>query len=159
MAGSRAIYARGVLALWIPEGGKTGIQSLQDLVKPEIKFIAIAKPELAPYGQASVETLQRLGLWDRIQPKIVYAENINGAKQYGLSHNADAVFTAYSLVLHEPGRVIPVDGDLHQPIDQALGILASSAHQDAGRKFADFLLHGGGRQILRDSGYETPSGP
>jgi molybdate transport system substrate-binding protein len=159
VAGSRAIYARGVLALWIPEGRKTEVGSIQDLIKPEIRFIAIAKPELAPYGQASVETLQRLRLWDRVQPKVVYAENINGAKQYGVSRNADAVFTAYSVVLHERGQVIRVDGNLHQPIDQALGVLASSTHQEAARKFTDFLLHGEGRQILRDSGYETPGGP
>ena len=159
VAGSRAIYARGVVALWIPTGGKTEIGRIQDLAKPAIRFIAIAKPELAPYGAASIETLKQLGLWDRIQSKVVYAENINGAKQYGMSHNADAVFTAYSLVLHEPGQVIRVDGNLHQPIDQALGILASSPHQEAARKFADFLLHGDGRQILRDSGYETPGGP
>ncbi|HMD47724.1 MAG TPA: molybdate ABC transporter substrate-binding protein [Bryobacteraceae bacterium] len=156
LAGSRAIYARGVLALWIPPGGKAEIARIEDLAKPEVRFIAIAKPELAPYGQASVETLRSLRLWDKIQPKIVYAENINGARQYGQSHNADAVFTAYSLVLHAPGKVIRVDDNLHQPIDQALGIVAASAHLDAARKFVDFLLHGEGRDILRDSGYRTP---
>ena len=156
LAGSRAIYARGVLALWIPPGGKLDISRIEDLAKPEVRFIAIAKPELAPYGQATIETLRSLGLWDKIQPKVVYAENINGAKQYGQSHNADAVFTAYSLVLHEPGKVIQVDANLHHPIDQALGIVAASKHQEAARKFVDFLLHGEGRDILRDSGYRTP---
>jgi molybdate transport system substrate-binding protein len=159
VAGSRAVYARGVLALWIPQGGNAQIGNIQDLVKPAVRFIAMAKPELAPYGAASVETLKRLGLWEHVHTKVVYAENINGAKQYGVSHNADAVFTAYSLVFREPGQVIRVDGNLHQPIDQALGILASSTHKEAARKFADFLLHGEGRQILRDSGYETPGSP
>jgi len=156
LAGSRAIYARGVLALWIPPNGKAEIARIEDLVKPEVRFIAIAKPELAPYGQASVETLRSLHLWDKIEPKIVYAENINGARQYGQSHNADAVFTAYSLVLHEPGKVIRVDENLHKPIEQALGIVAATTHAEAARKFVDFLLHGEGRDILRDSGYQIP---
>jgi molybdate transport system substrate-binding protein len=155
LAGSRAIYARGVLALWIPPGGKAAIARIEDLVKPEVRFIAIAKPELAPYGQASVDTLQHLGIWKQVQAKVVYAENINMAKQYGQSHNADAVFTAYSLVLHEPGQVLRVDQNLHQPIDQELGIIANSKNVVAARRFADFLLNGEGREILNNSGYET----
>src|SRR5438477_51210 len=89
---------------------------------PNQVSFAIAKPELAPYGQAAVETFEHLGIWRQVQPKVVYAENINAAKQYGVSRNADAVFTAYSLVLHEAGTVIRVDENLHRPIEQELGI-------------------------------------
>jgi len=157
LAGSRAIYARGILALWVPDGSKSGVSKIEDLVKPEVRFLAIAKPELAPYGQAAEETLHNLGIWERVRTKVVYAENINVAKQYGLSHNADAVFTAYSLVLHESGLVLRVDENSHAPIDQELGILASSKRPDAARKFVDFLLHGEGRELLSASGYQTPA--
>ena len=78
-----------------------------------MKVIAVANPKLAPYGAAAVETLQKTGIWDQVMAKIVYAENISMAKQYGTSKNADAVFTAYSLVLKEAGKVIPVDEALH----------------------------------------------
>lgn len=155
VAGSRAVYARGILALWIPPGTKTQIGRIQDLANPEVRFVAIAKPELAPYGEAAVETLQRLNLWKQVQPKIVYAENINIAKQYGLSNNADAVFTAYSLVLHEAGKVIRVDETLHAPIDQELGIVARSKHPERARKFVDFLLRGEGKNLLGGNGYQT----
>jgi len=154
--GSLAVYARGILALWVPPGVEASIERIADLAKPSVRFIAIAKPELAPYGQAAVETLRRAGIWNRVEPKVVYAENINVARQYGQSHNADAVFTAYSLVLHEPGKVMPVDEGLHQPILQELGIVAASKRQEAARKFADFLLRGDGREILRESGYSLP---
>lgn len=155
-AGSRAVYARGVLALWIPDPSKTPVNRVQDLATREVRVIAIAKPELAPYGQASVDSLRRLGLWDQLQPKIVYAENISMAKQYGTSKNADAVFTAYSLVLHAPGKTLVVDESLHQPIDQELGIVAKSQHQEAARKFVAFLLNGAGKQILASYGYQLP---
>lgn len=151
--GSRAVYARGVLALWIPPRSKAPIGRLEDLASPEVHIIAVAKPELAPYGQATVETLRKLGIWDQVKDRIVYAENISIAKQYGTSQNADAVFTAYSLVIHEPGKVIPIDEALHQPIDQELGILASSKHPDESRKFVAFLLKGGGKKILTSYGY------
>jgi molybdate transport system substrate-binding protein len=154
---SRAIYARGVLALWIPAGSGAHVNRVEDLVQPDVHIIAMAKPDLAPYGQAAVETLQRLRIWTQVQPKIVYGENISMAKQYGKSNNADAVFTAYSLVLHEGGKIIRVDERLHQPIDQELGIVANSSHKEAAQRFIDFLLHGTGKSILASYGYESPS--
>jgi molybdate transport system substrate-binding protein len=154
--GSRAIYARGVLAVWTPPGTKAPpIRRLQDLTNTALRVIAIAKPELAPYGEAAVAALKKAGIWDQVQSKVVYAENINMAKQYGTSGNADAVLTAYSLVLHEQGTVIQVDPALHPPLDQALGIVAASTHQEAAKKFDDFLLHGAGRAVLRDFGYQV----
>jgi molybdate transport system substrate-binding protein len=156
-AGSRAIYARGVLALWIPESSKAAVERVQDLTLPGVHVIAVAKPELAPYGQASVDTLQKLGIWEQVKPKVVYAENISMAKQYGQSKNADAVFTAYSLVLHEAGKVIQVDETLHKPIDQELGIVAKSNRQDAAKKFVAFLLTGAGKTILAGYGYQSPA--
>jgi molybdate transport system substrate-binding protein len=109
------------------------------------------------YGRATVETLHTLGLWDKVSSKIVYAQDINMAKQYGASHNADVVFTAYSLVIKESGKIIPVDEKLHQPITQELAILASSQHQDAARRFVVFLLTGDGKTALANSGYLVPS--
>jgi len=156
LRGSRAIYARGVLALWIPPNSQARIDRLEDLTGATVRFIAIAKPELAPYGQAAVETLTQLGIWDSLRSKVVYAENINAAKQFGTSNNADAVFTAYSLVLKEGGKVMRVDETLHKPIDQELGIVAGAKHLDAARKFAAFLLTGKGREALASFGYTLP---
>ena len=152
---SRAIYATGILALWIPPHSTAAINRPEDLVLPGVKVIALAKPELAPYGLAAHETLQKLGIWNKVEPKVVYADNINMAKQYGTSGNADAVFTAYSLVMKEAGKVIQISDSSHGPIDQALGIVAASKNQPAARAFADYLLTGNGREILRASGYRV----
>ena len=150
---SRAVYAQGIVALWIPGGGRVPVGRLEDLADPRIRVIAIAKPELAPYGQAAVTALRRAGLWERLQAKVVYAENINMAKQYGSLENADAVFTAYSLVRNAGGTVIRVDPSLHPPIEQALGIMARAEHPDAARKFVEYLLRGDGRAALASHGY------
>jgi molybdate transport system substrate-binding protein len=152
--GTPAAYALGVLALWFPSLGQA--HGIEDLASPEIRTIAVAKPELAPYGQAAVEALHRAGIWEQVNSKIVYAENISMAKQYGVSKNADAVFTAYSLVLKEGGLVTQVTESLHQPITQKLGILASSSHKTEARKFTDFVLRGKGREILSNYGYRLP---
>jgi molybdate transport system substrate-binding protein len=99
--------------------------------------------------------LQHAGIWDQVKDKIVYAENINMAKQYGTSKNADAVFTAYSLVLKEAGKVIQVDEALHQPIVQKLGVLAHSQHRDDGRIVYQLRADGPGRAILARYGYKV----
>lgn len=151
---SRAVYATGVLALWTPPGSSARVARVEDLTSPGVRVIAIAKPELAPYGQAAVDTLERLGIWEQVKSKVVYAENISIARQYGASGNADAVFTAYSLVLKEPGKVIRVEESLHPPILQELGIPASTRHLEAARRFATFLITGKGRAILRNYGYK-----
>lgn len=158
-AGSRAVYAFGVLALWIPPQSKADVRRLEDLSAGEVRVIAAAKPELAPYGRATIETLQRVAMWERVKSRIVYASNISMARQYGTSGNADAVFTAYSLVLKERGRVIRVDENLHRPIAQALGIPAGSRNLKSARLFVDFLLTGKGRDALAKSGYRLPPKP
>jgi molybdate transport system substrate-binding protein len=150
---SRVIFARGRLALWDPQGA---VKNIEDLTAPSIRFVAIAKPEAAPYGEAAVESLKSLGIWDKIQPKVVYANNINMAKQYAATGNADAAFTAYSLVQNEPGRIIIVDETLHQPIDQAAGIVSASARRAEARRFVSFLTGNEGRDILERFGYQVP---
>ena len=90
-----------------------------------------------------------------MQPKIVYSDNISMARQFGTSGNADAVFTAYSLVMKDGGRVMQVPESRHKPIAQALGIAAASKHQEEAEKFVHFLLRGKGRDILAASGYRV----
>lgn len=112
---------------------------------------------MAPYGQATVEALKSSGLWNRVQTKGVYPDNISQAKQFGAWGNADAVFTAYSLVLRESGTVIKVDPKLCRPIDQALGAIAASGRLAEAKQFALFVLGPEGRSILSQNGYELPS--
>jgi molybdate transport system substrate-binding protein len=158
VGGSRAVYALGQLAVWIPQGEQSGIHELKDLAGNQVRFIAIAQPELAPYGQATLEALKSAGLWPQVQPKVVYANSISQAKQMASSGNAEAAFTAYSLALHEPGRILKVDPRLYHPIEQALGVVASSAQLGEAERFRAFLLGSEGRAILAKSGYLAPSG-
>jgi len=153
---SRAIYARGQLAVWIPESLPVRPATLNDLTRPEIRFIAIAQPELAPYGRAAVETLQAAGLWEMLQPKLVYANSVNMARQYATTGNADVAFTAYSLVSKDPGSVIKIDPKLHSPLDQALGIVATTQNLAAAQQFVAFLASTDGKAILRANGYTFP---
>jgi molybdate transport system substrate-binding protein len=154
--GSKAIYARGRLVLWVPPGSQAHVTRVEDLKNADVRIVAVANPKLAPYGLATVETLQKAGLWSVIEPKVVYAENIIAAKQFAATGNADVAFTAGSLVLWSGGTTIPIPGNLHAPIDQAVGILRSSGEQAEALQFVQFLLGPEGREILSRYGYEFP---
>jgi molybdate transport system substrate-binding protein len=153
---TRAVYALGQLALWIPDGDQNGVHQLQDLAGPKVRFISIAQPELAPYGKASIEALGAAHLWDAVKLKIVYANSISQSRQMAASGNADAALTAYSLVLHDKGTVVKVDQSLYRPLEQALAIVASSGRMEETRQFRSFLLGAEARAILAKSGYLFP---
>lgn len=151
---SQAVYARGVLALWAPK--KLEIQKLEDLKRPDVKHIGIANPELAPYGKASIETLTALHLWPELEPKVVYGPNISIVAQFADSANADASFTALSLVNDRLEKPIIVPENLHQPIEQALAIIKSTQRGEAAAEFRQFILGAEAQAILARFGYRSP---
>ena len=154
LPGSRTVYARGQLVVWAPR--RQDIHSLHDLTKSDIRAIGIAKPEMAPYGEAAVEALKNARLWDKIEKKIVYAPSIAIAKQFADTGNTEASFTALALCVGQPGAQFTVDEKLHKPIEQALGIVAASRSQTDARAFVTFLAGPAAREILRRFGYIQP---
>ena len=158
-AQTRAIYARGRLVLWIPPGGRAEVNSVEELRRDDVKLIAIAKPEVAPYGRAAVEALRSLGMWAELEPRVVYAQNVSQAKQFAASGNADAAFLPRALVKPGEGRYIEVDERLHEPIDQAMGVVSASGKKDRARRFVEFVLSPQGQAILERFGYVRPPAP
>ncbi|MFC0561013.1 molybdate ABC transporter substrate-binding protein [Halalkalibacter alkalisediminis] len=153
---SKAYYAIGRLVLMgpaLPEGDQL---ALDYLVDPEVKTIAIANPEHAPYGKAAQEALETSGIWEEIQPKLVYAENIRQAYQYAESGNADVGIIALALMNETEFPYEVIDEDLHLPLMQALGIPAQTEKEELSRKLAAFILSEQGRSILQQYGFDLP---
>jgi len=157
LPGSRAIYARGRLVLWIPEQGAVNINRIEDVAGADVKTIAIAKPDLAPYGRATVEALKVLNVWSQIESKVVYGTNVSITKQYAASGNANVAFIPLALVKNGEGRYIEVNDRLHNPINQALAIVKTSARLPEAWRFVDYVLGDDGRAILRQYGFNDPS--
>jgi molybdate transport system substrate-binding protein len=155
--GPRGVYARGRLVLWTPEASGSRVGRVEDVAGEGVSRVAVAKPDAAPYGRAAVESLQALGLWERVEPKVVYSQSVAQAKQFASSGNADAAFLPLSLVRGAGGRTIEVDARLHAPIDQAVGVVKASKRQDAARRFVEFLLGEEGQSVFKEFGYDAPS--
>jgi molybdate transport system substrate-binding protein len=156
-----SVYAIGKLAIIARtssginlSGGKT---ELAKAIATANK-VAIAKPELAPYGKAAVQYLKAEGLWDLAKDKLVYADNIGAATTYVVSGAADLGFTAVALA-KSPGlgkntSFLLVDPRLYEPIQQRM-VLIKGAPQEAVDLYR-FMQGSQAKMILQKYGYSTP---
>jgi molybdate transport system substrate-binding protein len=150
---SAQIYARGRLAIWTRPGSSAAPKTLQDLTSADVRRISIANPDHAPYGQAAKEALESAGLWEKIQPKLVPAENVLQAFQFAQTGNVDVGLVALSLVATVEGAYELVPETLHKPINQEMAIIGSSTRQLESRQFTAFLTGDKGREILKKYGF------
>ena len=159
LADSRSTYATGRIAVWSKKG--TALVTIADLGRAQFGKIAIANPDHAPYGRAAKQALVKAGVWDSVASKIVYGENVQQALQFAQSGNADVAVIALSLATVTEGVFSPVDGALHEPLEQALVIChgAKELHgqgQIAGRAFTGFVNSDEGRVIMKRHGFLLP---
>jgi molybdate transport system substrate-binding protein len=153
LPGTTRLFARGRLALWIPPGSRFTLHRVEEIVRPEIERISIAKPDVAPYGRAAVEALRALKLWTQVEPKVIYGQNVSQAKQQAATGNAEVAFIPLSLIKAGEGQTIEIDEQLHQPINQAIAVIKDSPHHDAARRFLDFVLSPQAQALLERYGY------
>lgn len=156
VAGSNFTYAIGELVLW---SKKPGLATGEDALKnAAVNKVAICDPKAAPYGQAAVETMQSLKLYDTLQPKIVQGANITQAFQFVDTGNAEIGFVALSQVINKSeGSRWMVPQNLYKPIKQDAVLLKKGADSDAAKQFVEFLKSPGATAIIKKYGYVVGS--
>lgn len=155
------LYAIGRIVLWARASSPISVtDGFAALLDERVRFVAIANPEHAPYGQAAVQALRAAGVYDRLKPKLVLGENIGQALQFVQTGNADAGIVALSLAIaptvRPTGRSWTVPAHLHRPIRQSAGVTARSPRQDLARTFLRFINGPAGRPIMRRYGFILP---
>lgn len=154
--GTRFTYAIGELMLW----SRRFDDCRAALDNPRNAHIAIANPDIAPYGAAAREFLQQAGLWQSVRSQLVIGENISQALQFTASGNAQLGFIARSQ-LHAPSLpdatcTWPVPSSMHAPVEQQAILLQHGAGTDGARRFLQFLRSDAGRVIIARHGYRLP---
>jgi molybdate transport system substrate-binding protein len=167
-AGSLTSYARGRLVLWT--ANSTGLHlpkragnvldgGLDFLKKPEVRKIAIANPEHAPYGRAAVAAMEHFKVYEQVKPKLVLGENISQTAQFAHSGSADLGFVslagALSAAMASSGEYALLSDDSYPPIEQAAIVVAGSRNKEDAQRFLQFLVSREGQAILRDLGFEA----
>src|SRR5882724_11275895 len=154
-------YAVGRIVVWMPPGMKVDVNArgMDALLDSEVQKIAIANPGHAPYGRAAVAAMKKAGIYEKVEPKLVYGENISQAAQFVQSGNAQAGIIALSLTISPPmkdGKSWQVPAEMHPAIEQAAIVLKSAKNKDAARAFLEFVKSKQGRATLEKCGFAIP---
>jgi len=151
-------YARGRLVFVSQAPGSSN--SVEQLLRQaQFKKLAMANPELAPYGLAAKQALEALGLLPKVQPRLVMGENIGQAANFVFSGNADAGLLPRAFALETPEQkklyqhswLVPES--LHQPIVQTAVLLTRGQHNVAARAFMQYLQQPEAQGIIASHGY------
>ena len=152
-------YAVGRIVLWSNsmDASRMTLASLSD---PKISRIAIANPKHAPYGKRAEEALKALGLWDRLQSKLVFGENIAQTAQYVQSGNAQIGIIALSLAINpelaKNGGYYLIPDNLHNPLEQGYIVTKRGDGKPLAKKFADYMGGKKARAVMTRYGFVLP---
>lgn len=150
-------YATGQLVLWSRQPHKV-VDGEAILRNGEFKKLAIANPELAPYGAAARDVLRHLGRWNAVQPNLVIGENVGQATQFVFTGNADVGLLPRSLTLAAQrqvgGSFWLVPQAWHRPIVQSAVLLNRGSENAAARGFLKYLGSDAARKLIREQGYD-----
>ncbi|MDQ7081349.1 MAG: molybdate ABC transporter substrate-binding protein [Paracoccaceae bacterium] len=156
--GTRFTYAEGRLSLWtpqpdgIPAGGGIAV-----LARGQFRHLAIANPKLAPYGLAAKQALEHLGLWQKMQPRLVMGQNVGQAFSMVATGNAELGIVARAQVLSprngQPGSRWDIPAHVHDPILQDAVLLRHGQNNTAARAFLSYLTSDEARALIASSGY------
>lgn len=154
-------YAVGRLVVWAPNESPIdptkGLAALRD---PKAEKIAIANPEHAPYGRAAVAAMKTAGVYEAVQDRLVFGENIAQTAQLVSTGSAQVGVIALSLAvapeLAQVGRYAEVPLDTFPRLDQGGVALAKAQDPQAARAVKDFLTGPQGLEILKRYGFYLP---
>lgn len=159
---SRRTYAVGRIVLWSDADRFAGWTSLADVAADdEVRNVAIANPEHAPYGTAGQQALAATGTLDDLDGRLVFGENIADTQRLIETGNADVGIIALSLALaadeRDVGAWFLLDEDLHEPLQQDLVVTASDAERaQRARRFVDHVDGEAGRAVMHRFGFLRP---
>jgi molybdate transport system substrate-binding protein len=156
---TRRAFARNLLTAIKPSDSKVDMARAADLLEARVSRVAIGNPRTVPAGQYAEESLRALGLWERLQPKLVFAENVRQVLDYvargeveaGFVYTTDAVTRAQGVK-----ETFRPSEDSYRPIVYPGAVVAASKQPALGRAFLDLLSGPQGRAALGRFGFQPP---
>lgn len=155
--GSRFTYASGKLVLWSADTARVDAQGAV-LKTGGFRKLAIANPKTAPYGAASIEVIDKLGLSAALSPKLVQGESIGQTYNFAFTGNAEVAFVAMSQVLDggrlKSGSMWVVPQHLYTPIRQDAVLMKTASGNEAALALMKLLQSPNIKTLIRSYGYD-----
>jgi molybdate transport system substrate-binding protein len=149
------IYARGQVVLWSANKDFCKAKTWQDALKNDhVKKISIANTQTAPYGAAAKKALEKAGMWDTLQSRLVNSQDIAQSFQYASTAAVDAGFCAMSAAVSTEGKkgCFFVINEAPEIIQSAC-LLKRTANHAAVEKFVEYLSSPAAKEIKVKYGY------
>ncbi|MNS04758.1 Molybdate-binding periplasmic protein precursor [compost metagenome] len=146
-------FARGSLALWCRNVLPYPVRELGDLLRPEVRWVVIPNPEVAPNGAVAAELLRRDGLWDAVRPKLLLSNDAQQALHFADTDNDAVAIVPLALCAGTAGRYLVIPEHRHLPLDHTLALTRSTQHPVQARAFSAFVSSPPGRDILQRYGF------
>jgi molybdate transport system substrate-binding protein len=159
LAGTRKELVKNSVVLIVP-AGKSLAANFQDLIKPEVKLIAIGEPQTVPAGKYARETLTHFGLYERLKPKFVYGKDVRQALTYVATGNADAgiVYATDAKVSTKVKVVATAPDDSHSPVVYPIAVIKSARNSQGAKDLEGFLLGPQASAVFKKHGF-APAQP
>jgi molybdate transport system substrate-binding protein len=159
VAPTRRVLARNVLVVVKPVDSRLDIAKAADLLERGVERIAIGNPRSVPAGQYAEESLRALGLWERLQPKLVFAANVRQVLDYVARGEVDVGFVyATDAATRARGtrEAFRPPDDTYRPVVYPGAVVSASRHGTLGRAFLDALSGAQGQTVLARFGFQPP---
>ncbi|MDI6741647.1 MAG: molybdate ABC transporter substrate-binding protein [Smithella sp.] len=149
------VYARGQVVLWSANKDFCKAKTWQEALKKKpVKKIAVTNTQTSPYGAAAKKALEKAGMWDALQSKLVNGETIAQTFQYASTSAVDAGFCAMSATVSDEGKKGCFYVVREAPeIIQSACILKRTTNRAAVQKFIEFLNSPAAKEIKVKYGY------
>ena len=158
---SRVSFASNRLVVVVARDRGTAVAAADDLLSSTVRTIAVAEPHSVPAGVYARRWLERRGLWDRLQAKLVPTDNVRAALSTVASGNADV-----AIVYRTDARISPrvrvafeVPEGETPPISYGAAALLASPQPQAARRFLACLTGAEGQAVLARHGFLPPLRP
>lgn len=156
-------YALGRIGIMVPPGSLLKPDGeLRDLAAAlkdgRLRKFAIANPDHAPYGARAKEALQHAGLWQAIQSRLVFGENISQTAQFATSGSTQGGIIALSLalapVVAKTGSFQLIPDAWHSPLKQRMVLVRGAP--PAAKAFYDYISTPSAQEIMVRYGFAMP---
>jgi molybdate transport system substrate-binding protein len=159
VSGSRRVFARNVLTVVKPADSRLDLAKPQGLADARVRRIVIGNPKTVPVGQYAEESLRALGLWERVQPKLILAENVRQALDYVARGEVDAGFVYTTDAAVRANRVKEAfrpGEETYRPVVYPVAVVAGAKQPALAQAFIDLLVSAEGQAVLARLGFQPP---
>lgn len=151
---SRKTFATNALVIAAPADSRLRISKLSGLATPAVKRIAVSNPASVPVGRYSKAALEKAGLWDVLQPKIINTQHVRQSLDYVARGEVDAgfVYNTDAALMKDKVKVLKVV-PTQEPVSYPIAVMKSSKNKAEAKRFADYVRSPAGQAVLVDYGF------